>query len=65
MGKMFLKVSDVMALLGVSDRASYQIIRDLNKELADKGYAVQRGRVSAKYFKRRFNIDTNEKSCRN
>ena len=41
-------------VLGVSESKSYGIVRDLNKELADKGYMVIPGRVSRKYFEERF-----------
>ncbi len=38
MEKMFLKVSDVMKVLDVSESYAYKLIRKLNKELENKGY---------------------------
>ena len=40
MEKMFLKVSDVMKVLDVSESYAYKLIRKLNKELEKKGCFV-------------------------
>ena len=50
----FITVKEIGEVLGVSESKSYGIVRDLNKELADKGYMVIPGRVSRKYFEERF-----------
>lgn len=50
----FITVKEIDEVLGVSESKSYGIVRDLNKELADKGYMVIPGRVSRKYFEERF-----------
>ena len=50
----FIAVKEIGELLGVSESKSYSIVRDLNKELTDKGYMVIPGRVSRKYFEERF-----------
>ena len=36
----FITVKEIGEVLGVSESKSYGIVRDLNKELADKGYMV-------------------------
>lgn len=54
MDKTFLKAKDVSKILGVSDPMSYKIISQLNKELADMGYLVVRGKVNRSYFEKRF-----------
>ena len=41
-----LTVEDVQLLLGVSQSHAYKVIRELNKELTDKGFYVVRGKVS-------------------
>ena len=41
-------------MLCVSESKAYSIVRDLNKELEDKGYLIIPGRVSRKYFEERF-----------
>lgn len=54
MNKKFLKVEDVMQILGISKSAAYKIMRQMNDELVKKGYAVIRGKISRKYFEERF-----------
>ena len=49
-GKMFMKVEDVAAKLGVSRSFAYKVIQELNKELKAKGYLTVAGRVNRKYF---------------
>ena len=56
----FITVKEIGEGLGVSESKSYGIVRDLNKELADKGYMVIPGRVSRKYFEERFYGVVNE-----
>lgn len=56
----FITVKEIGEVLGVSESKSYGIVRDLNKELADKGYMVIPGRVSRKYFEERFYGVVNE-----
>jgi hypothetical protein len=54
--KEFYKYDDIKKLIDVKDGTAYSIIRKLNKELANKGYMTQRGRVNARYFHERYNI---------
>ena len=54
MNEKFLKVDDVMQILGISKSAAYNIMRQLNNELKEKGYAVICGKISRKYFEERF-----------
>ena len=54
MNEKFLKVDDVMQILGISKSAAYNIMRQLNNELKEKGYVVIRGKISRKYFEERF-----------
>jgi predicted CoA-binding protein len=56
----FITVKEIGEVLGVSESKSYGIVRDLNKELADKGYMVIPGRVNRKYFEERFYGGENE-----
>ncbi len=41
-------------LLGCSESMGYKLIRQMNAELAQKGFLVLRGRVSREYVKTRF-----------
>jgi predicted transcriptional regulator len=54
MNEKFLKVEDVMQILGISKSAAYKIMRQMNDELLKKGYVIIRGKVSRKYFEERF-----------
>lgn len=49
-----LRCGDVMEILGVSDGKAYKIIRQLNKELEEKGFHTITGRVSRQYFEESF-----------
>lgn len=49
-----LDCQEVQDYLQCSEGAAYKVIRDLNEELAAKGYYTIRGRVSMKYLKERF-----------
>lgn len=50
MQKQFVTAKEVGEALGVSESKSYAIIRDLNKELREKGYITIPGKVSRAYF---------------
>ena len=50
----FISVKDIMKTLSVSESKAYSVVRELNKELTDKGYMVIPGKVSRKYFEERF-----------
>lgn len=50
MMKQILNVRDVMSALEVSESKAYGIIKQLNKELAEKGYITIPGKVSKVYF---------------
>ena len=46
----FMRVDEVMELLGVSQSKAYKIMRQLNKELQAKGKITTSGRVSRSYL---------------
>lgn len=48
--KRFLRAEDVAEYMDISVPMAYKIIRELNKELSDKGYIVVAGRISRAYF---------------
>ena len=50
MDKLYLNVHDVMALLDVSQSKAYQIIKELNNEMATKGYLTVSGKVNRLYL---------------
>lgn len=52
--QIFISVKEICKTLSVSESKAYSIVRDLNKELSDKGYMILPGRVSRRYFEERF-----------
>lgn len=52
--QIFISVKEICKTLSVSELKAYSIVRDLNKELSDKGYMILPGRVSRRYFEECF-----------
>jgi hypothetical protein len=52
--KQFYGAKDIQDLTGVSESKAYLIIKQLNGELADKGYITIRGKVPRAYMEDRF-----------
>ena len=50
MEKLFLTSKEVADLLNISQQQAYKIIRDMNKQLAENGFLILRGRINKKYF---------------
>ena len=49
-----MKCSEVAERLGISRTSAYEVIRELNQELSEKGLITRQGRVSADYFEKRY-----------
>ncbi len=47
---MYYTAADVRKMLGVSRGKAYQLIKELNEELAQRGYIVLAGKVPKKLF---------------
>ena len=52
----FVRSAELQEILGVKRTKAFLIIKQLNKELADKGYITIRGRVPRKFFYERLGI---------
>lgn len=50
---MFLRVSDVEEILGVSESYAYKLIRKL-KKMQDMGFQTIQGRIDTKFFYKHF-----------
>ena len=50
MEKLFLTSKEVADLLNISQQQAYKIIRDMNKQLAEHGFLILRGKSKKKYF---------------
>lgn len=51
--RQFIGAKEVAEILGVSESKGYSVIRELNKELKEKGYITIQGRVSRVFFQER------------
>lgn len=52
--KLYYTANEVMEMLGISRGHAYKIVKQLNDELASKGFIVVAGRVPKKYFAEHF-----------
>ena len=57
MSSQMITASEVAEIMDCSERYGYSLIKQLNQELAEKGYITRRGRVSRKYFYERTGIE--------
>jgi len=48
--KLFMKVDEVAAVLGVSKSYAYKLVQALNKELRSTGFLTINGRIDRKFF---------------
>lgn len=53
MSNQMLRVADVAKELDVSESYAYKIIRQLNRELKEKGFLTIAGRINRQYFNER------------
>ena len=53
-GKFLMDATEVMEELGISRAFAYRIMKQMNEELAKKGFLVINGKVSRKYFEEQF-----------
>lgn len=51
---LYLTAPEVAEMLGVSRGHAYKIVKQLNEELAGRGYIVIAGKVPKKYFAEHF-----------
>lgn len=50
----FITAQEVAELLGISKSKAYTIVRELNEELSAMGFITVAGRVSRKFFEKKF-----------
>ena len=51
--RQFIGAKEVAEILGVSESKAYSVIRDLNKELKERGFITVAGKVSRVFFQER------------
>ena len=54
MHKVFINAKEVQDFLEVSRTTAYQLINEMNQELVNLGYRVQRGKVNRRYFMEKY-----------
>lgn len=54
MQKVFMTAKEVQDFLEVSRTTAYQLINEMNQELMNLGYCVQRGKVNRQYFMEKY-----------
>ena len=52
--ELFVTAGEVAQELGVSKPFAYKLVRQMNKELEEKGFITIAGRVSRKYYEEKF-----------
>ena len=50
----FMNAKEVQEFLDISRTTAYQIINDMNQDLIELGYRVQRGKVNRRYFMEKY-----------
>ena len=50
----FMNAKEVQEFLDISRTTAYQIINDMNRDLIELGYRVQRGKVNRRYFMEKY-----------
>ena len=51
---LYITAKELSKLMGISEGHAYKIIRQLNRELQEQGYLSIAGKVSRKYFEKRW-----------
>ena len=51
---LYYTASEVQEMLGISRAKAYKIVKELNEELAAKGYIIISGRVPKKYLAEKY-----------
>lgn len=54
MNKVFMTAKEVQDFLDVSRTTAYKLIAEMNTELEELGYRVQRGRINRQYFMEKY-----------
>ncbi len=52
--KIYYSAEDIAKMLGVSMGKSYKILREMNKELAGKGFITIAGKIPVEYFREKW-----------
>ena len=56
MERSFYTNKDIQNILHVKQTKSYEVIKELNQELKEKGFKTKEGIVNARYFNERYGL---------
>lgn len=57
MSNLMIDAQEIAGIMECSQGFAYKLIRQLNRELQEKGFVVRSGRVSRRYFFERTGLD--------
>ena len=60
--KLYYSAAEVAEMLGVSIGKSYKVLREMNKDLEEKGFLTISGKIPVEYFKEKWYGGTKEVS---
>ena len=52
--KIYYNAEDISKMLGVSMGKSYKILREMNRDLADRGFLTIAGKIPVEYFREKW-----------
>lgn len=52
--ELFIKAIEIAEIMGKSKSYGYKVVRELNKELENKGFMIVEGQTNRQYFYERF-----------
>ena len=52
--KIYYSAADIAVMLGVSTGKAYKILREMNKDLADRGFLTIAGKIPVEYFREKW-----------
>ena len=58
--KLYYNAADIAAMLGISMGKSYKILREMNRDLAGRGFLTIAGKIPVEYFREKWYGATKE-----
>lgn len=58
-----LRATEVQEILQICNSSAYNVIKELNQELEEKGFRTVRGKVNKSYLYERYGIEVKEEAA--
>ena len=58
--KIYYNAADIAAMLGISMGKSYKILREMNRDLAGRGFLTIAGKIPVEYFREKWYVTYKE-----